>query len=290
MTDRQHRPTEILSSFGEIAERYDAIFCDIWGVLHNGVEPFQSSGEALARYRAGGGKVVLMSNAPRPAASVAKTLREIGVQEDAYDLIVTSGDLARIYLEGHLSETVHHIGPPREAPLFAGLDVKLQDVETADYVICTGFADDETQTTKDYIPVLERMRARNLWMLCANPDLVVDRGDRLIECAGSIALAYEQMGGEVYYAGKPHPPIYGRAAELAGEARGTPVSKSRTLAIGDAIRTDVQGATAYGIDCLMLGCGIHAAELGQPGDGRAEAWLAGQPVVPAFMMYELEWR
>ncbi len=290
MTDHPLPVTRLLASLGEIAGQYDVILCDIWGVLHNGVSPYASAGNALAEFRGNGGTVVLVSNAPRPASAVVPQLQAIGVRDDAYDAIVTSGDLSRLCIEERKNLSVLHIGPPRETPLFKGLDIKFADADSADYVVCTGFADDETQTVEDYRTTLQRMRERNLWMLCANPDLVVERGTRMIPCAGALALAYEEMGGEAYYTGKPHLPIYGHAMDVAAELRRSSVPKHKALAIGDAIRTDVAGATAYGVASLMIAGGIHAAELGQPGDGEAARWLAQQPVRPDYLMPMLDWR
>ncbi|MCC2654400.1 MAG: family hydrolase, partial [Microvirga sp.] len=186
-----------------LADRYDLILCDVWGVLHNGVKAYEAASDALTRFRAKGGRVVLVSNAPRPGASVGTQLDGFQVPRSAYDAIVTSGDLTRLAIEERIDRIVHHIGPPRDMPIYKGLDVRFGSIAEADYVVCSGFDNDEEETVEDYRPQLEAMRQRNLLMVCANPDLVVERGHMILPCAGTIALAYEEMGGEVFYAGKP---------------------------------------------------------------------------------------
>jgi HAD superfamily hydrolase (TIGR01459 family) len=297
MPENPNRLTEIpfLAGLESVAAHYDVILCDVWGVVHNGAEAFEAAGEALTRYRAGGGRVVLVSNAPRPGTAVLRMLDKLHVVRSAFDAIVTSGDLTRKAIEERAGETVFHLGPGRDYSLFKDLDVRFGDVEEAAYVVCSGFFDDDRETVEDYRPMLERMRARRLRMICANPDLVVERGDQLIPCAGAIALAYEEIGGDVLYTGKPHGPIYEAALARAAELRGgAPVEPRRVLAIGDAIRTDVAGAAALGIPALFVTQGIHAAELTSP-DGttdarRIGAWLARQAVRPQAVTDRLAWR
>src|SRR5262249_9905858 len=202
-------PTPVLlDRFSELAPFYDAVLCDVWGVVHNGVAALAPAGEALTRFRQAGGTVLLVSNAPRPGAAVVRMLDRLGVPRSAYDDIITSGDLTREFIASHPPRCVYHVGPERDRGIFAGLDLAFGSVEEADYVICTGLFDDERETPEDYRVSLERMRARRLLFVCANPDLVVERGDRLIYCAGAIADLYARIGGEVLYAGKPHRPIY----------------------------------------------------------------------------------
>jgi len=246
----------------ELAPRYDVIISDVWGVLHNGLTAYEAAGAALMRFRERGGRVVLVSNAPRPGLSVAAQLDQLGVPRAAWDGIVTSGDLTRSAVIERAHQTVHHLGPPRDLPIFGGLDIRFGEIEAADYVVCTGFDDDDTETVDQYRERLERMRSRNLLMICANPDLVVERGDRLVPCAGALAQAYEEMGGEVFYAGKPHRPVYEAALSIAAKINaGEATPLSRVLAIGDAIRTDIAGANAFGIDSLLVARGIHTADL-----------------------------
>lgn len=276
-----------------LAERYDLILCDVWGVLHNGVKAYEAASDALTRFRAKGGQVVLVSNAPRPGASVGTQLDGFQVPRSAYDAIVTSGDLTRLAIQERIDKVVHHIGPPRDMPIYDGLDVRFGSIAEADYVVCSGFDNDEEETVEDYRPQLEAMRRHNLLMVCANPDLVVERGHKILPCAGTIALAYEEMGGAVFYAGKPHRPVYDRALTVASDLAGRPIPKERVLAVGDAIRTDIAGAVGFGIDALMIARGIHAEELGlHKGDlvsDHVQDWVDRQPVRPTAFTDVLSW-
>lgn len=271
----------------------DVLFCDVWGVLHNGVAAFAGACAALIRFRQGGGSVILVSNAPRPHGIIAQQLRRLGVPDTAWDAIVTSGDVTRTLIVERAGAPLHFIGPERDLTLFEGLSAPFAPAQEADYCVCTGLLDDETETAADYAGVLERLRARGLTMICANPDLVVERGTRLVPCGGAIGLAYEQIGGEVIYPGKPWRPIYEMALATAGEARGGPVDPSRVLAIGDAIRTDVAGAVGFGIDVLMVLDGIHGHELLEPGappdEARIRTWLKSQDFRPGFFIPSLIW-
>src|SRR3712207_6398072 len=180
-----------------LADNYDLFLCDAWGVLHNGVKAYEAASDALTRFRAKGGRVVLVSNAPRPGASVGTQLDGFGVPRTAYDAIVTSGDLTRLAIQERIDRIVHHIGPPRDMPIYTGLDVRFGSIEEADYVVCTGFDNDEEETVEDYRPQLTAMRRRNLLMVCANPDLVVERGHMILPCAGTIALRSEEHTSEL---------------------------------------------------------------------------------------------
>src|SRR5215831_1621478 len=248
--------------FSILAPRYDAVLCDVWGVVHNGVAAHKDACDALARFRAGGGTVILISNAPRPREWVFRSLDRLHVPRDAYDGLVTSGDVTQAFLKGHPGETVFLIGPERDHSIFDGLPVKFGALEAADYCVCTGLYEDERETPDDYADILARLRARKLFMVCANPDLVVERGEKLVYCAGAIADRYASLGGRVLYAGKPHRPIYDTALARASAARGTATPLARVLAIGDSVRTDLAGANGVGIDCLFVTAGIHAEELG----------------------------
>ncbi len=284
----------LVEGLSRLAPRYDLILCDVGGVLHNGLVAFAPASEALTRFRAGGGFVVLVSNAPRPGAGVAVQLDRVGVPRTAFDAIVTSGDLTRAAVIERAGQAVHYLGPRRDLSIFSGLDVAFSEVEAADYVVCTGFRDDETETVEDYRGSLERMRARNLLMICANPDLVVERGDRLIPCAGALAMAYEEIGGRVFYAGKPHRPVYDAAVAMCATLRGgEPMPLQRVLAIGDALRTDIAGAAAFGIDSLLVARGIHAIELGLEAGSldiaHVRRWLDGQDCRPIGVCEHLTW-
>jgi len=214
------------------------------------------------------------------------------VPRASYDGLVTSGDVTRAFLSGHPGETVLLIGPERDHTIFDGLGVAFGAVEAADYAVCTGLYDDETETPEDYGDLLACMRQRALFMVCANPDLVVERGDRLVHCAGAIADRYANLGGEVMYAGKPHRPIYQEALAQIAAARGADVPLERVLAIGDSVRTDLAGAARAGIDCLFVTGGIHAEELGgrhAPDLGALALMFAEAGVAPAAVMRRLAW-
>lgn len=286
------RPAHV-EGLKSLAGSYDLVLCDVWGVLHNGVKAYEAASDALTRFRAKGGRVVLVSNAPRPGASVGTQLDGFGVPRTAYDAVVTSGDLTRLAIEERIDRIVHHIGPPRDMPIYAGLDVRFGSIDEADYVVCSGFDNDEEETVEDYRARLEAMRRRDLLMVCANPDLIVERGHMILPCAGTIALAYEEMGGKVFYAGKPHGPVYDRALAVAAGLSGHPVPKERVLAVGDAIRTDIAGAVGFGIDSLMIARGIHAEELGlHKGDlvsDHVQDWVDRQPVRPTAFTEVLSW-
>ena len=249
----------LIEHFGPLARDYDALLCDVWGVVHNGLAAFPETCAALEQFRQAGGSVVLISNAPRPGAGVIRMLDRLGVARSAYDRIVTSGDVTREFVARRAGH-VYHLGPERDRGIFSGLGIQFGPIETAAYVVCTGLFDDETEGPEDYRPLFAQMQARNLLMLCANPDLLVERGERLVYCAGALAELYGSLGGNVLYAGKPHRPIYDEALAAIEAVRGT--RARRVLAIGDSVRTDLTGAFALGLDCLFVTGGIHAEELG----------------------------
>jgi HAD superfamily hydrolase (TIGR01459 family) len=280
---------EICDHFRTLAPRYDVVLCDVWGVVHNGVAAYVPACDALTRYRAGGGTVVLITNAPRPSPWVIHQLDRLGVPRDAYDEVMTSGDLTREVVAGR-GGAVFHIGPKRDITIFEGIDMRFVPAEAAAYVVCSGLFDDTTETPEDYRELLHGLRRRGLLMVCANPDLVVARGDTLVYCAGAIAELYAALGGEVLYAGKPHAPIYRSALAKAEQARGAPAPAGRTLAIGDSLRTDIAGALALGIDGLFVSGGIHAAELrdNMSGDGLAGIF-ATAGVTPHAVTPRLVW-
>lgn len=247
----------VVESIAPVAGTYDAWLCDIWGVLHNGVEPFRNAEQACCTYRKGGGTVVLISNSPRPGVSVREQLAQIGVSEEAYDGIVTSGDTTRHVLLERRDEPVFHLGPERDRPLLDGLNLQLVELEKASLVLCSGLYDDLTETPEDYADILSTMRARDLEMVCANPDIQVERGNRLIYCAGALAEAYGELGGTVIYTGKPHAPIYEMAIARVAEAKGRSVAPDRILCIGDSLKTDVAGAAAAGMDIVFVASALH---------------------------------
>lgn len=255
-------PLSLTARFADLAPGYDVVLSDVWGVVHNGVNGWPDACAALTRFRQQGGVVVLISNAPRPGERLKLQLDGFDVPRESYDAIISSGDVTCAEIAARPGTPVLHVGPERDHALFTGYDAPRVDVEAADYAVCSGLYDDDHETPDDYRPLLGRMLARKLPMICANPDVVVERGDRLVYCAGAIADLYASLGGEVLYAGKPHRPIYERALALAGQARGGEPRLGRVLAIGDSIRTDVAGAEKLGIDCLFITGGIHAEELG----------------------------
>lgn len=247
----------VLSSIATLAGGYDAWLGDIWGVLHNGERPSPGAVDSCRRFREARGIVVLISNSPRPCGMVEAQLAHIGVPANCYDAIVTSGDTTRNVVAQRPGERVFHLGPERDKPLIEGLDVKLDDVEGAEYVLCSGLYDDMRETPDDYAELLARIRSRDLPMICANPDLMVEKGDRLIYCAGALAAAYEKLGGKVIYTGKPHKPIYDMALACIAEIKGAAVERANILCIGDGVKTDMAGAAAAGMDALFIASALH---------------------------------
>jgi HAD superfamily hydrolase (TIGR01459 family) len=273
----------------DLVDGVEVILSDIWGVVHNGLESFPEACEALHTYRQRGGTVILITNAPRPADSVQRQLRKLGVADQTYDAIVSSGDLTRNFVADHPGKKIFWIGPERDSSIHRGLDAVMAPLEQADYIICTGLFDDETESAEDYRAMMLQAREHKLPLICANPDIVVERGDRLIYCAGAIAELYRELGGEAIFYGKPHRPIYERAMALATERRGRPTSLDRVLAIGDSVRTDLTGALGFGIDCLFLTRGIHSEEFEgiDQLDPASVKELFGHP--PRALMRELRW-
>ena len=273
----------------DLIDGVEIVLSDIWGVVHNGLEAFPEACEALHNFRSRGGTVILITNAPRPADSVQRQLRKLGVADETYDAIVSSGDLTRHYVADHPGRKVFWLGPERDTSIYRGLDPALAPLEEADYIVCTGLLDDETEKAEDYRAMMTQARERKLPLICANPDIVVERGDRLIYCAGAIAELYRELGGEVIFYGKPHRPIYQRAIELASERRGHAVQLSRVLAIGDSVRTDLAGAYGFGIDCLFVTRGIHAEDFEgiDQLDPASVKELFGHP--PRALTRELRW-
>jgi HAD superfamily hydrolase (TIGR01459 family) len=282
----------IVPHFSALADDYDVLLSDVWGVVHNGVRSFPEPCDALMRARARGMTVVLITNAPRPSDVVARQLDALRVPREAYDAIVSSGDVTLGVISKRPGQSVFHLGPERDKSIFTGLNLSLAPLEKADYVVCSGLFDDENEKPEDYRARLRMMLARKMFMLCGNPDVVVERGDRLVYCAGAIADLYAEMGGEVLYAGKPYRPIYEMALAKAVAAAGRDVPTSRVLAIGDSVRTDLAGAHAFGIDCLFITSGIHAEELGKrenPETHAINGLFATAGKLPKGVMRQLVW-
>jgi HAD superfamily hydrolase (TIGR01459 family) len=282
----------VTERFSTLAGGYDAVLSDVWGVIHNGIKATTAACDALTRFREQGGTVMLITNAPRPGATVIKFIDKVGVPHSAYDGIVSSGDVTRSVMAARPDKNVFHIGPERDLPIFDGLGLKFVPLNEADYVVCTGLRNDEVETAETYRAEMGELLKRRLFMLCGNPDLVVERGDKLIHCAGAIADLYRSLGGQIVYAGKPHRPIYDLAIERVAALRGSAPPLKRVLAIGDSVRTDLKGATGYGLDCLFVTAGIHAEELGDRHDPNMAALnriFADAGVAPKAVTRGLAW-
>jgi HAD superfamily hydrolase (TIGR01459 family) len=293
MSPRFIKPPPILAHAEPLLVGYDVLFCDVWGVLHDGHRAFAEACDALLRFRARGGTVILVSNAPVPKERVAAMLDARGVPRDAWDDIVASGEIALRHIAEKGYARVFCIGPSdRDAATFAGLNAERSGLDAADAVLCTGLNDDVNETADDYRPLLERARALALPFVCANPDLVVDVGGQQFLCAGAIADLYERMDGEVFWAGKPHANAYEAARTAAEKLRGAPVPRERILAIGDSLRTDLKGAEAAGIAAIFVASGIHREETTGAGELSDEklTLLFAPPAPPALaIMKRLIW-
>lgn len=262
--------TRIIDSFDQVSDNYEVAFVDLWGCLHNGVTAFPAAIAALEKFRDKGGIVFLLTNAPRPKASVKVQLDGLNVPRNLYHEVATSGDAARAALgSGSFGRKVFHIGPERDLPFFEpteqipGLaDIQRVPLAQAESVVCTGLFDDQTETPEDYAAILLEAHNRGLRMLCANPDIVVDLGHKRIYCAGAIAAAYTERGGDSLYFGKPHPPIYDLARNRLTALMGRVIPDKRIICIGDGINTDISGALGEDLDCLFITGGLAAKETG----------------------------
>ena len=294
--------TQIIATLAQISARYDAVFCDLWGCLHNGVTPFPAAVAALQAFRAKGGRVILLTNAPRPKSSIVKQLDEMFVPRDAWDDVVTSGDAAQYaMLSGAVGYKVHFIGAPKDEVFFTDFADDLKAVATANPpidrvamkdatgLVVTGLADDLTETPEDYRATLLLAKNLGLPMLCANPDIIVHWGDKLLYCAGALAKEYEAMGGTALYFGKPHPPIYDFARRRLVALGGA--DEARILCIGDGIHTDVQGAIGESLDALFVTGGIahesFGADSNNPNKDLLEDWLEAGMLSPSFSIGHL---
>ncbi|MEO1000961.1 MAG: TIGR01459 family HAD-type hydrolase [Pseudomonadota bacterium] len=284
--------TPILAALDDIADRYDALFCDLWGCLHDGVRAFPDAVAALRRFRAKGGYVMLVTNSPRPRDAVIPQLAEMAVPRDCWDGVTSSGDAAQAALvSGAFGERVYHLGPERDLPFFTEMaeDIPRRVTVTrvplaeAESIVCTGLFDDENETPDDYRLTIATGVNRGLKLLCANPDIVVDRGETRLWCAGALAAAYTEAGGESHYFGKPHAPIYALSRARMVTA-GRDVEDARILALGDGIATDVAGGMGEGLDTLFITGGLAAAETGMRGGNpdpeKLAAYLAAHRLSP----------
>jgi len=283
-----------LSGLGEIAGDYDILLCDVWGVIHNGRESWPEACEALARFNREGGHVVLISNSPRPGPGVITQMEALGVPRESWKAVVTSGDATRAELAKRAPGPAWLIGPDRDFPLYEGLGLNIATgADDAAFISVTGMHDDEVEVPEDYRERLAEAAERGLEMICANPDRVVQRGDRLIYCAGSLADLYESLGGRVTMAGKPFGPIYDLALKEAADLVGGPVNRARVLCIGDGVVTDVLGADKQALDCLFIAQGIHGDKArgadGRLDPARAADLLRAETTYARHAMLDLAW-
>jgi HAD superfamily hydrolase (TIGR01459 family) len=283
--------TRIIDSLAEISGQYDAVFCDLWGCLHDGLRAFPAAVEALRAFKAQGGTVLLLTNAPRPRASVEQQIDRMGVPRDCWDVIATSGDSARAAMfEGMVGQRIWHIGEPHDATFFEPMElladpvaIEKVDLDAAEGIVCTGPFDPHADPSV-MRPQFLLAKTKGLKLLCANPDIVVDRGETREWCAGALAQLYTEMGGESLYFGKPHPPIYDLARRRLQQI-GTPTSDDRILAIGDGLRTDIQGGMGENIDTLFITGGLAREETGtqeQPDAGKLARVLTDAQMEPTY--------
>lgn len=290
--------TQIITRLDQISARYDALLVDLWGCLHNGFKPFREAVTALQHYRESGGKVLLLTNSPRPRPSVIRQLDKIGVPRGLYDDVAASGDAAQFALAaGAVGYNVYHLGPQRDLGFFddlpqdllCGKTINRVTLDRADGIVCTGLFDDDVESPDDYRATFLAAKNRGLKLLCANPDIMVDKGDQRIYCAGALAQAYSDMGGESLYFGKPHPAIYDLAQQRL-TALGREIDNERILAIGDGINTDIRGAIAEDMDSLFITGGLAALETGtvdQPDPEKLETFLSNAQLSPQYAMGHL---
>ncbi|QBR70985.1 TIGR01459 family HAD-type hydrolase [Beijerinckiaceae bacterium] len=293
--------TRLVRGLAELASGYDVVLSDVWGVVHNGLIAFSKAADALSRFRAQGGTVVLITNSPNPSRFVQAQLDRLGVPRAAYDAIVSSGDVTVSLLVERADKGMFRIGPPEETALFDeilsrhGEPPRLVPFEEAAFVLCTGLIDPFHEAPADYDPILARMLGRRLDLICANPDIVVEDGGQLFYCAGAIAERYADMGGHVIQAGKPFAPIFAKALALARQAEGKTADSARILVIGDAMRTDIKGAYEQGLDSLFVTSGIHRSELHGPVQGAAldaaafRQFVEAADFAPTSAIPELVW-
>lgn len=287
--------TRIIETIADLDPGYTALLCDLWGCLHDGVRAFPAAVAALRRFREGGGRVVLLTNSPRPAGNVARQLAGLGAPTDCWDVIVSSGDAAQeAMVAGQFGRRVYHIGPERDLVFFQDaegqpFDIERVPLEEAEGIICTGLFDDRTETPDDYRATILYGKTKGLKLLCANPDIVVDVGETRIYCAGAIAQAYTEAGGQSYYFGKPHPPIYGLARRRLEEVTGWEPVPDEVLCIGDGIATDIAGAMGEGLDSVFVTGGLAANDTGTTGSTgpdpeRLEEFLSAERLAPRYAM------
>lgn len=283
--------TQIIESFAEITESCDALFFDVWGCLHDGLRPYPDAVLALQEFINQGGIVILLTNSPRPGRDVARQTDAIGVPRNVWHELVSSGDAAKMALfKGAVGQKIYYVGPIEalgflEPGEFAeGVKIERTSFEEADGIVCTGLFDDQSDKLEDYRPLLRKAWKRELAMLCANPDVIVDRGHRRVFCAGALAQMYKAYGAEVLLFGKPHPSIYELARKKL-HARMPTIDESRIICVGDGITTDVRGAHDQGLRCLFVSGGLAASETGttrHPDPGKLEEYLSPYGLEPEY--------
>ena len=282
--------TKSIVSIDDIADRYDAVLCDVWGVVHNGRQAYPAACAALQRLRNAGKHVILITNVPKPRGPIPSQLDRAGVPRDAWDAIVTSGDAIREELATRAPGPMFNLGPDDyDRTLWEGLGLAQAPLSDAAFFAISGLNRDD-ETPEDYADVLTQARARDLDFICANPDIVVQHGNRMIWCAGAIARDYEAIGGKVIMAGKPFPPIYDLARKELKQIAGRDVEASRILCIGDGVVTDIAGANAQGLDSLFIAAGIHGEALWTNGaldPAKVDAALAAENVRATYAMAAL---
>ena len=271
-----------INNFSEIFEKYDSIICDIWGVIHNGQELFSSSVDCLYDLKNRGYPIILVSNAPRPGEEIKLILKKMGLKKNCYDKIITSGDLTqKILNDGSLGQNCYHIGPDRDLKIFEGVKVNRVSFDKSDFIFITGLFNDEEEDENTYLPILKEGKKRKLKLLCANPDIWVQRGSDLIPCAGAISKKYESIGGEVINIGKPFHPIFDEAIKnINSLGKG---KFSSTIVIGDGIDTDIKGANDYELDSLLTLGGLFS---GQKID-EVYKMINNKKVFPTYLIEEL---
>lgn len=281
-----------MTSLSTLAANYDAVLSDVWGVVHNGVSPYADAVDALRRYRGGGGRVVLITNAPRAAAPIVEMLDEMGVPRDAYDALVSSGDVTRTMIAPYRGKMIHHVGPASaDDSLYEGLGIIRGPAEEAAAVVVTDPENDD-DTPEMYRGRMQLWLSRKLPLICANPDRVVEHGGKILYCGGALADLYEAMGGRILMAGKPYRPIYDEALKRAEAAAGRALDRAKILAIGDSVRTDAIGAANAGLDLLFITGSIHAEELdafGAPDPEAVRALVAPSGARLKGAMARLAW-
>lgn len=273
-----------INNFQDIEDNYDALICDVWGVIHNGRELFEGVNDCLVNFRSKQKPVVLLSNAPRPSKYIERMLNQLGLDRKSYNEIVTSGDLTMSVLnESHYGSKCYHIGPDRDLNIFDGVNVSRVSFEESDFLFVTGLFDDETEDENSYSSILYEAKKRNLKLVCANPDIVVQRGEKLIPCAGAISKKYKEIGGKVVNIGKPFSPIFDKAVNLI---KGINENQNpRTIVIGDGLETDIKGANILKMDSLLVLGGLFASE----SERNIIEVLKKKNIFPSYYTEELKW-